>query len=225
MSDIMLMLKQVIDDKEIPYEQVYYWTIITADRMRMLHNVKRASGAFIKRYTVGVQNTNGELFISLPHRIYDLDMDAAVDDLAYYDPEGCGDEYRRVLFFRSDRSTIRSRSKHPDERPSPIRPYFYRQGERLFLVGPRASIQQVEVSLMVTLPDIQSVDPDAQIEFPDELLGILQKQVLDLGRWVLAAPETKLVNDGKERAEAKAPPQLGKTASVNSPINDINNEG
>lgn len=225
-SDIMLLLKQVIDDKEIPYDQVYYWTIITADRLLMLHNVKRLSGAFITRYQVDVlTNAQEELYVPLPHKIYDLDMDAAVEDLAYYDPEECGDDWLRVQFFRTDRSTLRSRAKHPDEKPAPMRPYFYRQGPNLFLVGPRKSIEHVEMSLMITLPDIQSVNPDAEIDFPAELLGILQKHVLDLGRWTLAAKETKVVNDGNEREPSRTLPQLGKVTSVNDPVNDMNNGG
>ena len=225
-SDIVLLLKQDIDDREIAEAQVMYWVLVVADRLRMLHGVKRSSGAYVTTFVLDIQNDadlGGRRYVTIPGRIYDLDMDGAIKYMKYFIPGSDGQFLREVAFWRTTPAQARSQAGHPDRKPSPHNPQMYREGDRIYLLGVDQNAQKVEAGLALTLPNIEEITDDMldqELPFPAELIMILQRHVMDLGRWTLSVPKTKLENDGTERGNRMDPdmPMPGKTTSVNDPI-------
>ena len=68
-----------------------------------------------------------------------------------------------------------------------------------------------------TAGEIQEIaDINAEFRFPSERLHTLKMHVLDLLRWSLVMPNTKLVNDGTEAAPVQV--QVPRTTSVTDPL-------
>jgi len=78
-------------------------------------------------------------------------------------------------------------------------------------------IETVEIGLFMTLPPITEIKLDEEFDFPDELLFVLKKQVLEMGRFALMVPQER-VNDGDDDTNAAQVP-TNKLTSVNDPIN------
>ena len=225
-ADIARDLKQNGADLEIPDAQGMYWTLIVADRMRLQHIVKRRSGAFLTTFVLPVEQdiifTNRH-YVTLPAAIYDIDLDAGIESLSYFMADSCGPEFRRVVFFRTDPARLRTRSASAYQRPTPEHPYFWREGPRLYLDGQDRDLEMIEAKIYCTLPDINSVDPDAPLDFPKELLVPLKKEILAMGRFALALPGQHLVNDGTNRP-AEQVALAPQTTSVNNQFNNNAND-
>lgn len=225
-ADMARDLKQNSADLEIPDAQGMYWTLVVADRMRMQHIVKRRSGAYLTTFVLPVEDDavfKGRRYVVLPRSIYDIDLDGAVESLSYFDHEACGPGFKEVILFRTDPSRLRTRSLSLYQRATPEHPYFWREGDRLYLDGPDPELPAIEAKLYTTLPDITEVDPDAPLDFPKELLVPLKKEVLAMGRFALALPGQHLVADGTNRpaAQVALAPQ---TSSVNNTFNNNPND-
>ena len=107
---------------------------------------------------------------------------------------------------------------NPHTKPDVKNPYFYRSGEKIFLMGLECiDIETVEIGLFMTLPPITEIKLDEEFDFPDELLFVLNKQVLEMGRFALMVPQER-VNDGDDDTNAAQVP-TNKLTSVNDPIN------
>lgn len=222
-SNIELYAKQLFDDREIPFGQILFWVIEAGDRLRLLHEAKRSSGAFEYWYVVNIETDPTKfdhLYITLPARIYDMDMDGAVRNISYHIENNCGPDFLRVDFVRTTRSGAHIRNGKPDEVWSPRNPGYYRLNNRLYLLGVDPDVQQLEITLKTTLPDV--TDPnvvDREMDFPPETLLILEQYVLANVRYALGLAPVKLKNDGTERGNQ--PQQIlnaDKTTSVNSPV-------
>lgn len=219
-SDISEIIQQTFDDRKVEFAQVFFWVIVVADRLRMLHEVKRRSGAFVTSFVVDVLTDaarNNRPYIPLPGRIYDLDMDGAVDYIGYFVDGNDGLGYQWRTFGRSRPSQISSQ-KGFHKSPSIRNPIMVREGDKLYLLGISPDTPKVEVGLKLALPDVTEVDPDAELPFPVELLYVLQQHVLSIARFALAVPDTKLKNDGTESMPGAQQAPLGKTVSVNDPV-------
>lgn len=236
-DDIMLMGKQTIDDNEISFEQVAYWVVTAGNFLQAARTEKHGletqdrSGLVMKRFVVGIQQANtGDdplcgKYIVLPHTIYDYANDKGVDYMTYYymgeECSTCPPRFSKVLFTRSTPSELHGYYANPYTKPSKKNPYFYREGEKLWLVGletlAMTLVNKVEVGLLTTLPDVdENLDPDEEFRFPAERLSILRNYVLDLMRWSISMPNTKLVNDGTEAAPQQV--MAPRTVSVNDPL-------
>lgn len=236
-DDIMLMGKQTIDDNEISFAQVAYWVVNAANAIQSRHTEKQGlvsqdrSGLVMKRFVVLIEEaTTGDdplcgKYITLPHTIFDYQDDRGVDYMAYYyfgeECTNCPPRFSKVLFARSTPSELHGYYANPYTKPGKTTPYFYREGNKLWLVGietiPLSILSKVEVGLLTTLPDVDDdLDINAEFRFPSERLHTLKMHVLDLLRWSLVMPNTKLVNDGTEAAPVQV--QVPRTTSVNDPL-------
>lgn len=225
-DDISKDLKQNFDDKKIQSSQVAYWVTIVADRLRMQHIAKRSSGAFLNTFVdvpIEVSSVNenpnlikGRKYLKLPGCIYDFDKDEGIDYISYYLEEDCEGvpPFTQIIFQRTTPSKARRLYFSPYEEPSAKNPYFYRSGEFIYLLGVECvPVKKIEIGLFMTLPPITEVKLDDPFDFPPELLAILKRQVLDLGRWSLLIPEERL-NDGSDSTNENRVP-TGKIVSVN----------
>jgi hypothetical protein len=219
-DDLLITLKQHFDDREITFAQCLFWVLLAGNRLKMLHISKRESGAFMTTFVVDTQtdpDLNNRMYVTLPWQIFDMDLDAGVDYMAYFIP-GEDRHLTRIQFWRTNPAQARSQSGDPDRAPSPRNPHFYREGYRLYLLGIDVDVTKIEVGLFLTLPDITDVDIDEEMPFPHELMLILQRNVLDIGRWMLAMPATKLNNTGSERNQPMLTSDPGKSVSINDPV-------
>ena len=217
-NDVRRTLKQTKDDLEIPDRQGWYWTLVIADRLRMQHEVKRDSGAYVTTFAVPVETAADFLdrpFVTLPKSIYDLDMDAGVESLSFYAPNGSTPEFARIELFRVTPSTLRMYLMSTTMARGH---FFWREGPRLYMHGVSPSVPFMEAKLRTTLPDVTTVDPDAQFDFPKELLIPLIKEITDMGRFALGMPGVYLRNDGTNRPMSLVIGNAEKQTSVNSPV-------
>lgn len=230
-DDIAEDLKQIIDDKTIESSQIAFWVILIGNRLKSQHIGKRDSGSFLSVYdevpveTKTISKLPNEIknrkFIRLPRTIYDYDRDGGIDYISYCleEPQdGCPPPFTNVTFDRTTPSKSERLYFSKYEKPSPARPYFYVVHDYIYLLGIECvDIKSLEIGIYSTLDPVTEIDLDAPFDFPDELLIILKRQVLDLGRFSLLMPEDR-TNDGANRIAANAVP-TNKLTSVNE-LND-----
>jgi hypothetical protein len=198
--DILEDFKQAYSQADVSEYQLTYWVLIHADRLKKQHIQKIDSGEYLAIYpNVSVsQDSNGNKYITLPARIYDFDLDKGVSFITY--DQRSGDDhpvFTNITFGRTTPAKAKRLSMRPQESPSPDNPYFYRVGDKLYFLGlSDVSVPTVEVGIYQTLnPADLSLDIDQPFDFPQDLIPILKRQVLDLGLFALNVP-SDLKNDG-----------------------------
>jgi len=217
--DILNDLKQVYDDADLTPYKVFYWVLVHADRLKKQHIEKRDSGAYSTPFilSVSVEPDNGRNYFTLPASIYDIDKDGGIDYITYAPsidlslPTFSSVKFTRITPSRSRRLYFRE-----EETPAPSNPYFYRQGDRIYLLGvEQINITEIEVALKLSFdPTDATIDLDDEFDFPSDLIPILKRQILDMGRFVLNIPRDA-INDGAGFDSKVMPTQ--KLISVNSP--------
>lgn len=231
-DDIAEDLKQTLDDKTIQPIQIAYWIILIGNRLKFQHIGKRDSGSFLNVYdevpveTKTISKLPNEIknrkYIRLPRSIYDYNKDGGIEYISYCldDPqEGCPPPFTNVTFDRTTPSKSHRLYFSKYEKPSPAQPYFYVVHDYVYLLGIECvDIKTLEIGIYSTLDPVTEIDLDKPFDFPDELLSILKRQVIDLGRFSLLMPEEK-INDGANQIGANAVP-TNKLVSVNELSDD-----
>jgi len=226
-DDIVLDLKQSTDDRIIEKAQIGYWVLMVANRLNSQHIAKRSSGQFLTTFAdipvqqFAVNNNPNEIkcrkYITLPKSIYDYDNDAGIEYISYYTEEecdGCPPPFTQNKFTRTTQSNSERLYMNIYECPSPSNPFFYRTGDNIYFLGiEKVDIKKVEIGIYAELDPITTIDIDQSLEFPSELLVILKRQVLDLGRFSLLIPQER-VNDGSDNVTPNNVPTQ-KLVSVN----------
>lgn len=210
-DDIAVDLGQIIDDKKVQKSQVAFWVILIGNRLKSQHIGKRDSGAFLSTFDeipVQIKNVSknpneikNRKFFFLPKTIYDYDKDGGIEYISYSidcAPAGHPPAFTNVTFSRTTPGKSKRLYFSKYETPSPSNPYFYRVGDYIYLLGIECvEIKNIEVGIYATLDPVTEIDLDAPFDFPEELMIILKRQVLDLGRWALLMPNERL-NDGND---------------------------
>lgn len=225
-------LAQSIDDPRITKAQVAYWVVLIGNRLKMQHIAKRDSGAHLHVYaglpldkyggTTNPNKVEGRWYFKLPAQIFDYDLDGGISYISYFpadDDPICPPRFTKTKVFRTTPAKAERLYWNPYERPSPKTPYFYRVDDHIYFLGlEQVNIDQIEVGLYSTLPPVTEIDLDAPLDFPEETLAILQRQVLDLGRFALMAPQD-YINEGRnELGNANVP------SNKLSSVEDMRNE-
>lgn len=227
-DDLVKDFKQNFDDKQIQTAQIAYWVLMVGDRLKAQHIAKRDSGQHLSTYIVPVEvhedNSNpNEVKIRkhfiLPKCIYDYDMDKGIEFIAYYAEEieenGGRPAWTNQTFTRTTQATAKRLYWNKYEQPTQENPYFYRVGDHIYLLGIECvDIKHLEVGLYTTFDPVTEIDLDAPFDFPQELIVILKRQVLDMGRFVLLIPEER-VNDGTDGTAGSGQVPTNKLVSVN----------
>lgn len=188
------------DDSELTLNHCAYWVLVYADRLKSQHWQKIDSGYFLHTFP-SVPVSKDEItkikYIQLPSGVYDLDGDRGISYISYnVDLDDCNPPFTSITFSRTTPSKSRVLYFSDDERPSPSNPYFYRtNNDKIYFLGvDKVSISSVEVGLLSTFNPAIPPDLDAELNFPQELIPVLQRQVLDIGRFVLQIPSER-IND------------------------------
>ena len=236
-DDIAKDLKQIFADKTIEKAQIAYWVLLVGNRLKSQHIDKISSGAYVHAFhnipiEISLTGTNvndipGRKRIVLPEAIYDYDKDGGIDYISYWDEESVdvdcieAPEFTNRTFQRTTPKESERLYMDEFEKPTPRNPYFYRQGKYIYFLGIECvDVQTVEIGIYSTFDPLTEIDIDAEFEFPEELLLILKKQVLDLGRFALKMPEDRM-NDGEDSTNVNNVSDQ-KLVSVNDPINQPN---
>lgn len=223
--EVMETIRQTFDDKKVSVAQAAHWVIIVGNRLLSQHIAKRSSGKFLNVYIVPVMVSEetvlpnlikGRKYIEIPEQIFDFDMDKGVEYMAYYDPEEeCDPEYKFKTIQRTTPSEVQWLMLNDFTKPSPKNPYFWRSGPIFPLVGIEAMpIKQIEVGVYQTISSVDKIDIDAPFEFPEELLEVLKRQVVDLARFSFLFPEDNKKNDGQD-SSSDSNKTVPKVSSVN----------
>jgi hypothetical protein len=223
--DLMGDFKQLYADAEFTPYKILYWVLVHADRLRKEHILKIDSGAYTYPFIVNVlvDPINGRNYFELPAAIYDMDGDEGVDYICYDPaidmdlPTFASNTFNRTTPERAVRLYFRD-----EETPSPSNPYFYRLNSRIYLLGTeQINLTSLEVGLKTTLnPNDVDMDIDQPFDFPQDLIPLLKRQVLDLGRFVLQIPRD-LTNEGIPISNKGMPAQ--KLVSVDPQTNENSN--
>lgn len=223
--DPLETLKQTVKDRDIQPVQMAYWAIVLMNRLKAQHIEKRDSGMFLTTYTnipVVVPTTTEEIaivknrkYVELPTKTFDFDKDGGVEYVAYVSDgqAGCPPEFTYVRFHRTTPSAAWHLYGDPYTAPSPSNPYFYITEKYMVLLGvEKIHIEGIEAGMYLPIQQVTGdIDLDAPVDFPEELIQILQRQLLDLGRWNLVVPSDRK-SDGDFDTDSAVP--MNKIASV-----------
>ena len=225
--DILENLKQVSTDTDITFNSCVYWVLVYADRLKSQHKSKIDSGYFLHTYTsvpVSIEPITKRKYITLPSGCYDYDMDNGIHYISYNaDIDPCRPTFTSIQFSRTNPSKSRVLYFSDDEFPTPANPYFYRITNTAWFLGvENIGLPYVEVALYSTFDPTTPPNLDEEFNFPQELIPVLQRQILDLGRFVMQIPQERLNDATLDYGNSQVPKT--KIISVNENVPQPNNQ-
>lgn len=208
--------KQTFDDKKISATQVLFWVQFISNRLAYQHWEKRKSGIFLATFSpvsvVKDTSLHDRRYITIPGPLFDSKNERGVEYISYNIDTCCcqGPAYANVVFQPTTPREAKILYKNPFTKPTSSNPYFERRGERFYLLGIECiNVTSVEVCLSSPMDASTVCDLDATMPFPDELVEIMMRQVLQLGQFAMLQPKElknegadMTVEDSKERQRA-----------------------
>jgi hypothetical protein len=211
--DIETILKQNIDDYKISFNQLLYWTLVYANRLKQQHIEKTDSGLFISVFeNVEVKKSGNKKYIELPEYIFDMNKDSGINYISYAsDDTDCLPPYNMITFTRTTHSAVQVLYYTDEEAPATDNPYFIVEKDRIILLGIECiDIPFLEIGIFSSFNIDDYFDGlktlDENFAFPEQLLSILQRQVLDIARFGLMIPR-EIKNDGNNIIDEQVPKQ------------------
>ena len=210
--DLQKSFSASFDDADFTFNQILYWVLTVANRLRVQQNAITNSDLFTSTFSsVNVlTDASGKKYIDLPTQIMDLQNNGAIVYITY-NIESCkcdGPMFAQRWFQGVNLGSVQHLYMDEYTKPSLDSPYYYRVGHqidgigvnRLYLLGIECvEILDVEIAIKSTLDPKMICNLDDNISLPDELIQELMMQVLQLGRYVMLVPD-EIVNDGQDGA-------------------------
>lgn len=205
-------LKQTFTDAEMTEEMMIFWVKSAVNRVKAkrLGKTGIVSGSYLSIFTdVPVHFQYGsannilpkEKYITLPANILDLDLDAAVNWVAYQclGDDGC---WKKQLFERTTLTQVKLMYDSYFEKPRPTNPYYVRVNEELYLFGVKdVPITTVEVGLYTSEnPKIGDMNWDDEVLLNDEEILDVVNTVLGIGRFVMLIPKERIQDAADTRS-------------------------
>lgn len=225
--DLEKTFNAAFDDADFTFNQILYWVLVVANRMRVQQNAITNSDLFTSTFSSVPVYTDakGRKYIDLPSQIMDLRNNAAVVYITYnVDTCKCeGPTFAQVWFAGTSLGAVQHLYLDEYTKPSTKNPYFYRVGDnvdglpvnRIYFVGLECiNVLDVEIAIKTTLNPSTVCDIDAEIPLPDEMMQDLMMQVLQLGRFAMLMPDES-TNDGQDAAELDS--QMYANRAINLP--------
>jgi hypothetical protein len=214
--DLQKNFNASFDDADFTFNQILYWVQVVANKLRVQHNRITNSDLFTSTFSsINVMiDSKGRAYIDLPTQIMDLPNNSGIVYITY-NVETCkcsGPTFSQVWFQGIEIGKIQNLYLDEYTKPSTKNPYFYRIGDkvdgvsvnRIYLLGLECiKIEDVEIAIKSSLDPSAVCNIDDNISLPDELIGDLTTQVLQLGRFIMMMPSESL-NDGQDNSEIDA---------------------
>jgi len=215
-NDILKAFKQVFDDKDLQSTQVMYISTIVFNRLNKLSHDKIRTGLHVTQfYPVPVQIDTAlkdRRYIELPAKIFDLDNDKAVRYITY-NQESCsccdGPVWAQTEFEPTTVAKAKNLYRSDYSKPKPANPYFYRVGNRLYLLGIECiSVKDVEIALFTALDPQNICSLDEEIPLPDHLFQTAKVEVMNMVSVMFGVPQER-TNEGSDTTteQPQTPPQ------------------
>jgi hypothetical protein len=211
--DLQKNFNATFDDADFTFNQVLYWVMVVANRIRIQQVIATNSDLFTSTFNDIPVHTDvrGRKYIDLPTQVMDLPNNAGVIYITYNeDTCSCeGPTFAQVWFQPVNIGSIQNLYGDEYTKPSTKNPYFYRVGHevdgigvnRLYLLGIEcAPVKDVEIAIRSSLDPKKLCNIDEDIPLPDEMIQDLMMQVLQLGRFIMLMPKEN-VNEGTDNAE------------------------
>jgi len=211
--DIEKTLKKNFDDADITLNQILYWVMVVANKIRLQHTMDTNTDMFTSTFCpVPIQKDDkGRKYIDLPSSIMSLPNNAGVVSMSYNIDTNCckGPAFAQTFFEPVNYGDVQHLYLDEYTKPSAKNPYFYRVGDkvngvdvnRLYLLGLECvDAVDLEIALKTTLNPKELCNLDEEIPVPDELIQMLITEVLELGRFGMMIPEER-VNVGDDDSE------------------------
>lgn len=205
-NDFLTVLRQKYDDNKITFPHVLYHTLIYANRLKQQHIEKIDTTLYVhvfQQVEVNRDTDSKRKYIELPAPILNMDMDKGVNYITYdYTIDETYPAYVGVTFTRTTHAKVKVRYYTDDEKPNGDNPYFIVEHGRIYLLGIEdINTPFLEVGLNIAFnPNDYFTGErtlDEEWDFPEALLAVLQKQILDVGRFVLQIPKD-ILNEGAD---------------------------
>lgn len=225
--DLDKSFNAAFDDADFTLNQIMYWVMVVANRMRLQQTVVTNTDLFTSTFSnvPVLTDTKGRKYIDLPAQIMDLPNNSGVIYITYNE-ETChceGPSFAQVWFQGVNLGSVQHLYLDEYTKPSAKNPYFYRIGDRIdgvkvnriYLLGLECiDVVDLEIAIKATLDPRQLCSLDDDIPLPDEMIQDLMMQVLQLGRFVMLMPKEN-INDGEDGGELNT--QMYANRAVNLP--------
>lgn len=207
-------LKKNFDDADVNRNQILFWVMVIANRLMIQRQQATKTGLYNATFApvqVNIDTAHfNRKYIDLPEQIMDLPNEEGVEYITYNVETGCccdGPNFAQVLFQPTTPSNASRLYGDEYEKPDSANPYFYRITNvdgtgvnRLYFLGLECiDITDVEICLKITLNPKTVCNIDETIPLPDDMIGQLQNEVLELGRFALLIPKER-ENEGSDLA-------------------------
>lgn len=225
--DLDKSFNAAFDDADFTLNQIMYWVMVVANRMRLQQTVATNTDLFTSTFNnvPVLTDTKGRKYIDLPAQIMDLPNNSGVIYITYNE-ETChceGPAFAQVWFQGVNLGSVQHLYLDEYTKPSAKNPYFYRIGDRvdgvkvnrIYLLGLECiDVVDLEIAIKATLDPRQLCSLDDEIPLPDEMIQDLMMQVLQLGRFVMLMPKEN-INDGEDGGELNT--QMYANRAINLP--------
>ncbi len=171
---------------------------------------------------------NGRNYFDLPSNVYDIRLNGGLEYVTYGNRSNCDKALVGRRFTLASPGEMDMLDGAALQKPSPANPYYYRARlnngtetftDRVWLAGPGPTVESLEVGLYLTMGDIEDIDPLAEVDLPADMVYLVKRAMLDLGRWCLLIPQQRTKNDGRDFPVNQQPLQPPPGISVNDQLN------
>ena len=168
------------------------------------------------------------VYFDLPTTVFSLDDGRGINAIRYLRnelPMNCPPAFALTPFTQTTLASLPVIYGSAYQKPNTSRPYYARARantttgikDRVYVFGLDSSINNLLVALFA-IPDFTTLDPDAPVDLPDEMLLTLRKMLLDSESWVMQLPQERLKNDGRDMEPGEIA-RVSRLTSVNDPSN------
>ena len=218
-SNVQLMLKQKKDDPSINFAQIVYWCSFFIAKFTYQKNKNTSTGNYLSIYTnvpllrssvdVNPNVVAGRQYFELPATIFDINLDGGIDYIQVSDEvlETCTPGFTHGKFDRTTPSEAEQLYFNPYTTPDPQRPYWYRVGTKIYILGFECiNVPSVEIGLRTVFSPFTECNLDDPLAISEDMIADVTKSVLELGRFALLVPKDT-TNTGTENSSPEEAPK------------------
>jgi len=200
--NVLESLKQTYDDSKITLPQVIHWINVAINSINYQHSVKTNTSSFTNKYEITNIQFDGDLkYFELPEGILDLKNDKGIELLEYC-YSGCLDVQP---FQRTSTSAKWSLNGNKHTKPAIDNPYFYRVGNKIYLLGVDCiDIECLWVYLKTSVNGLPNCDLDSELPIDSQYEETLFYRTVNFAKFGMLSVSERL-NDGSSASNRQAP--------------------